>query len=207
MVLARSTALVESYLGRLRAGDLSALNPLLTMSAKQLNSLGRRLLQAGPSQVRRFDATNDAFQGAIVRLCRALASSPPANALRFYRLAALQFRRELIDLAERLRSTRNAEVLLVKPFASETEENSMAISSELPETRELGRLAEWTEFHATIQSLPESERIVADLLYYQGLDQEEAAQVLDLDLRTLQNRWHEVKNHVYHSLRGAVAGN
>ena len=45
-------------------------------------------------------------------------------------------------------------------------------------TYEPGRLAEWTGFHAQVEALPEEEREVFDLLFYQGLPQAEAAAVL-----------------------------
>jgi RNA polymerase sigma-70 factor (ECF subfamily) len=51
------------------------------------------------------------------------------------------------------------------------------------------RLAAWTEFHRRIEELPEDDRMVFDLLWYQGLSQPEAAQVLGVAERTVNRRW------------------
>ncbi len=54
-------------------------------------------------------------------------------------------------------------------------------------------LAEWTEFHEKVQRLPPAEREVFDLLWYEGLTQAEAAQVLGVTDRTVKNRWRSAK--------------
>ena len=45
-------------------------------------------------------------------------------------------------------------------------------------TNEPGRLAQWTELHEAVDQLPADERAVLDLLFYQGLSQAEAAELL-----------------------------
>jgi RNA polymerase sigma-70 factor (ECF subfamily) len=59
--------------------------------------------------------------------------------------------------------------------------------------REPSTLAEWTDFHETVQLLPQAEREVFDLLWYEGLTQAEAAQVLGVTDRTVKNRWRSAK--------------
>jgi RNA polymerase sigma-70 factor (ECF subfamily) len=54
-------------------------------------------------------------------------------------------------------------------------------------------LAEWTDFHEKVQLLPEAEREVFDLLWYEGLTRAEAAQVLGVAERTVKNRWRNAK--------------
>jgi RNA polymerase sigma-70 factor (ECF subfamily) len=41
--------------------------------------------------------------------------------------------------------------------------------------------------------LPEAEREVFDLLWYQGLHQDEAAAALGVTVRTVKNRWRSAK--------------
>jgi RNA polymerase sigma-70 factor (ECF subfamily) len=50
--------------------------------------------------------------------------------------------------------------------------------------------------------LPDAERAVADLLFYQGLSQEEAAALLGVDVRTVQRRWQRVRVHLHGRLGG-----
>ena len=56
-------------------------------------------------------------------------------------------------------------------------------------THEPSRLAVWTEFHRQVADLPEEDREVFDLLWYQGLTQAEAAAVLGISERTVSRRW------------------
>lgn len=61
-----------------------------------------------------------------------------------------------------------------------------------PDVRhEPSSLAQWTELHEQIGALPEDEREVIGLVFYQGLTQAEAADLLGISLRTLQRRWHD----------------
>src|SRR5256885_9614190 len=50
---------------------------------------------------------------------------------------------------------------------------------------------QWTELHEQIGALPDEEREVVGLLFYQGLSQAETAEVLGISLRTVQRRWHD----------------
>jgi len=47
--------------------------------------------------------------------------------------------------------------------------------------------------HAAVGSLPEEESVVTDLVFYQGLSQEEAATLLGVDVRTVQRRWQRAR--------------
>jgi RNA polymerase sigma-70 factor (ECF subfamily) len=47
----------------------------------------------------------------------------------------------------------------------------------------------WSEFHEAATSLPDDQRAVFDLLWYHGLSQPEAADLLGIPLRTLQRLW------------------
>ena len=50
-------------------------------------------------------------------------------------------------------------------------------------------LAAWAEFHAQVEHLPEEQREVFDLLWYQELSQAEAATLLGVSERTVKRRW------------------
>jgi DNA-directed RNA polymerase specialized sigma24 family protein len=55
--------------------------------------------------------------------------------------------------------------------------------------RVIGRIAEWTEFHRHVDNLPEEDRAVVDLVFYQGLTTSEAAETLEVPERTIKRRW------------------
>jgi DNA-directed RNA polymerase specialized sigma24 family protein len=57
-------------------------------------------------------------------------------------------------------------------------------------SHEPSSLAQWGELHEQIAALPDEEREVVGLLFYQGLSQPEAAALLATSVRTVQRRWH-----------------
>jgi len=94
----QSTAHLQRCLERLRAGDSTARAELLNSACERLQRLTHKMLQDYP-RVRRWEETGDVCQNALIRLCRTLETISPESVRDFYRLAALQVRRELIDLA------------------------------------------------------------------------------------------------------------
>ncbi len=190
-----NTSRVRDCLARVREGDRSALNELIQLASDRLTALTRRMLRDYP-KVRRWSETDDVMQNALVRLCRALESVRPTTEREFYALATTQLRRELIDLARQYSGPQNA---------AANHESAAFAPGQTPQspdlTHEPGALADWREFHEQVAALPEDEREVFNLVFYQGLTQEGAAEVLDISLRTLQRRWqaallalHRVRN-------------
>src|SRR5262249_3949834 len=140
----------------------------------------------------------DVLQNAMIRLDRALRDVPPGSARDFYGLATLQVRRELIDLARRHYGpegwgARHASGQLDGDGGRDGDANGpgRAAAPEAPDlTHEPGRLAAWGEFHLQVDSLPDDEREVFGLVWYQGLTHAEAAQVVGVSTKTVQRRWH-----------------
>src|SRR4051794_30107707 len=80
------------------AGDSAALDALLRHTGDRLTRLAHRMLGEFP-RVRRWTETADIVQNASLRLVQALRAVQPDSPRAFFALAALQIRRELIDLA------------------------------------------------------------------------------------------------------------
>lgn len=180
-----TTADLGMLLQRLRAGDDAARDRLIDRSCDRLRRLSRRLLRDF-GRVHRYEDTDDVLQSAALRLWRALRDAPPASVPHFFRLAAVQIRRELLDLARRHRA----------PDGGPPDGAEPATSTFAPD-----RLARWTEFHEAAARLPEEERAVFDLLWYQGLPQAEAAALLDISVPTLKRRWLAARLKLRASLR------
>jgi RNA polymerase sigma factor (sigma-70 family) len=53
-----------------------------------------------------------------------------------------------------------------------------------------------------VEALPDKEREIFDLLWYQGLSQSEAADALEVDLRTIKRRWRSARIMIYEALDG-----
>ena len=140
--------------------------------------------------VARWEQTDDVLQNALVRLERALQAIRTPTSLDFFRLAASQIRRELIDMARHYRGPMG----LGANHSSRGGGGGSSGSYVEPEapadlSNDPGGLASWTEFHGKIESLPDVDREIFDLLWYQGLTQAEASVVLGVAERTVNRRW------------------
>jgi RNA polymerase sigma factor (sigma-70 family) len=69
-------------------------------------------------------------------------------------------------------------------------------------SNEPGKLAAWAEFHERVTALPEPEREVFELLWYHGLTQAEAADVLRIAVPTVKRRWLAARLDLQEALRG-----
>jgi RNA polymerase sigma-70 factor (ECF subfamily) len=87
-------------LHQLNAGNEMARNDLFHHACKRLRCLTREMLRVYPG-VRSWEETGDILQNALIRLDRATSEVPLDPSQHFWNLAALQVRRELIDLARR----------------------------------------------------------------------------------------------------------
>src|SRR5690348_18406961 len=56
-------------------------------------------------------------------------------------------------------------------------------------TLDPAQLAQWSEFHQKVRELPDEEREVVDLYWYQGLTQAETAHVLGIHEKAVSRRW------------------
>src|SRR5206468_4049326 len=147
-------------------------------AGERLRQLAHRMLQTYP-RVHRWEETDDVLQNALLRLYRTMKDVPPQSVADFLRLAALNIRRELLDLAKHYYGPQGhgAHHVTLGPDREGPPE-APGHSSLDP-----GRLDVWGEFHEQVERLPDVERAVFDLLWYQGLSQAEA--VLGVNERTI----------------------
>jgi RNA polymerase sigma factor (sigma-70 family) len=194
----------QTWIKRLQAGDPTARSELLNHSCERLRRLARRMLRDF-ARLKRWEDTDDVLQNALVRLWSALADVAPSSARHFYALAALQIRRELIDLARQYYGpegvgAKHASNVQGDPSAS------MPQVGRPDSTMEPSRLAVWSEFHQRVDTLPEQEREVFDLLWYQELTQAEAAALLGISEATLKRRWLAARRRLHQTLKGGLPG-
>ena len=197
------TTEIQLRLDRIRAGDGAARAELLRIAGDRLARLARKMVKGYPG-VRRWEQTDDVSQNAAMRLFRALEGQAPESARSFFNLAAVQIRRELIDLARHYYGPRG-------PGKQHASQGDFAGGSrELPagdqavDTHDPSRLAAWTEFHAQIDVLPDEAREVFDLLWYQGLSQAEAASILGVTERVVKYRWRSARLKLHERLDGRI---
>jgi RNA polymerase sigma-70 factor (ECF subfamily) len=196
---------LQGWVDRLRAGDAAARDELINRACDRLRRLTHKMLQDF-TRLRRWEDTDDVLQNAVVRLLQALRSVTPATPEEFFRLAARQIRRELLDLARHYygpqgRGAHHASLGDLSGSGGSPPPGVEASTSTLEPTR----LAMWTEFHQLIEGLPPEERAVFDLVWYHGMTQAEAAAVLNVSGPTVKRRWMAARLHLQEIWRGSRA--
>ncbi len=175
---APDTLWMHDRVDRLRAGDRVAADELLRAAALPLERLARRMLRSYPG-VRAGADTGDVVNGAMLRLMNALRDVRPASTREFAGLAALQARRELLDLARHHRA-RGSDVRVPDPATGDFG----ADGGDGPDELEL-----WSRFHEAAGGLPAEEREAFGLLFYQGYTRPQAALLLGVSERTVYRWW------------------
>ncbi len=198
---ADSTTQLQGLIDRLAAGDVSARRELIGRAYERLLRLSHKMLQKFP-RVRSFEDSGDVLHDSLPRLTRALESVPPSSVAEFFRLAARQMRWELLDLVQRRfgpdRPGGNWD-----PAAREDSSKCTPPQDRSSSTYNPSDLAFWTEFHEAVEALPEKERQVFELLWYQELTQTEAAAILQVAESTIRRHWLTARRRLGKFLRGA----
>lgn len=193
--------IIDACIVRLNEGDPTAASDLLDVTGVRLTRLTRSMLKSFPN-VARWEQTDDVFQNASLRFYQALGQTQLTDARHYFRLAALQIRRELVDLARRYQGPQGMGANHQTQFA-DPQDSARAGGFEHAEvTNDPGHLAEWQEFHTRVEQLPADEKEVFDLLWYHELTQEQAANVLDTSVRTIRRRWRSARLMLHDVLLG-----
>jgi RNA polymerase sigma factor (sigma-70 family) len=194
-------SIIQELLPRAVAGDGAAVDALLRHCGHRFTLLTRRML-GDFQRVRRWAETDDVLQNALVRLVSALRSVEPQTPQDFLALASLQIRRELIDLA---RHFYGPEGIGAKHESRAPADSTGSGAADPADDRhEPASLAQWTEMHELIDTLAAEDREVIGLLFYQGLSQAEAAEILNVSLRTVQRRWHDALCKLHRAWQGSA---
>jgi RNA polymerase sigma factor (sigma-70 family) len=192
---AGNTAQVQNLLDRLRAGGAldDVRGELIAQASERLVHLARGMLRRFP-HLRRWEETDDVLQQALIRLHRALGEVHPESVRMFYGLAATQIRRTLIDLARHHFGPAGAAAHHHTDGGRRPSGDEQGpLVEQAPAAGEPQSLEDWAAFHDAVEKLPETAREVFHLLWYDGLDQTQAADLLGVSTRTIKNRWRDAK--------------
>ncbi len=192
------TSELQRWIDRLQEGDSAARDKLLECAQERLGKLARKMLRGFPG-VQRWEEVEDVTQQAQLRLWNTLHDIAPGTVREFVGLAALQMRRVLIDLARHH----------FGPEGAGRSHQTPAPSAETPfeptdASADVKRLAAWSAFHDQIERLPEKEREVFELHWYQGLTHGEAAEALRVSVDTIKRRWQSARLLLYEALDGEL---
>jgi RNA polymerase sigma factor (sigma-70 family) len=186
---------LDRFLQMFRAGHESAESLLIEHALDRLQRLAQRMFRC-QGNLRAIEQTDDVLQKALIRLHHLLAGIKPDSVRGFFALAAQQIRWVLKDLARTLVAGR----IVVGKGAPLSDTGHQRLDEPLDPGGEPVDLAQWTDFHQKVESLPEEERELFDLIWYQGFTQAEAATTLNVSLRTLKRRWRSARLVISHAL-------
>jgi RNA polymerase sigma-70 factor (ECF subfamily) len=192
----RLTSEFDDLLERLRQGDPAARSEVIERACERLRRLTSRMLRGYPG-VKRWSETDDVLQGALMRLHRSLSQVQPESTRLFLGLAATQIRRELIDLARHHHGPGGN--------GSHHHTDGGEAAQECHDgSGEPATLCDWTVFHEHVGRLSEGHREIFDLLWYKGLPQPEAAEILGVSLATLKRRWQAARLALHDAYGGEL---
>jgi RNA polymerase sigma-70 factor (ECF subfamily) len=175
-----TTEAVQRYLDAM-AGDAPAepvVRALLDQSARRLQLLCGNLLFRGYPRLTRPPLNlqpDEVLGGVVERLLKALRAVRPQTVRQFFALANQHIRWELNDLARRLDE---------EPPAAEVREGLVPA----PESSGSALTPDARRMLQAIDGLPDDEREVFSLVRIQGLSHTEAAELLDVSVKTVQRR-------------------
>lgn len=187
---------LQSLVDQARGGDSHAATRLIEHACGRLLKLTRKMFHAYPA-LRRWEQTDDVFQNSLLRLHHALANVEVESVRHFFNLAGEMVRRELLDLKKHHFGPQgDAANHHTDHQPSDDTGGALARTATEPEN-----LDAWEGFHAGVERLPAETRELINLLYYEGLSQEEAADLLGVSVRTVKRRWQEAKLRLHEVLR------
>jgi RNA polymerase sigma-70 factor (ECF subfamily) len=187
---------------RFAAGDQGARDELVTIACRRLQETTKRMLRDFPG-LYRWEESDDVFQNAILRLCQALEQQSPSSVRAFFGLASLQIRRELSEMIRHYVGPEGPGGRHAAPATvpSTHHPHPADFESEYV-TDDPRKLAEWSELHQEIGRLPDNEREVMELLWYHDLTHQDAAHVMDVDVRSVKRYWQAARLTLHGRLRG-----
>jgi len=187
------TMAIDRCLEMLREGDTGVRGELLNLTQQQLMRMTAKMKRDFRG-VGRWEQTEDVFQNASMRLYEAIASTRIEDKRHFFRLAALQIRRELIDLCRHYRGPLGQGANhATQPRDRDGEGERVAAYDPGDLTNNPAHLQAWTDFHQCVNQLPDREREVFELLWYHELKQEEAAEMMEMSTRNIKRLWRSAR--------------
>lgn len=189
-----TTEALNLFLAQLADGDPMARDRILELCSARLRELAHRMLKQFPN-VRRYEDTDDVFQGAAMRLHRALGNMALAHESprSLMALAATQIHRELIDLARRNAGPKSYAANHGTNVAPTRDTDRFFVDEAAAEDEPLER---WEQFHNVVSELPPEQKEVFQLVWYLGAEQKTVAELIGRSERTVKNYWRQARESV-----------
>jgi RNA polymerase sigma-70 factor (ECF subfamily) len=190
------TTELQQVIIRLRQGDDTARRELINRAYPRLHRLVAKILGESFPRLKEQPAlqnTSDVANEVSMRLYQALEEIQPASVLDFFRLAACRTRWLLLDLAKKP-GLPVAKDVVPDDRAGPGRPGGLD-SDSAPEP------AAWSRLHEQIGRLGEEEQAVVDLLFYHGLSEADAADLLGVSGKTVHRRWRGAQLKLFNALQ------
>ena len=201
--MSEHTVVIHRYLEKLRSGDASARECLVNFTFERLQRMAKKM-KHDFDRVGRWEQTDDIVQNATIRLLQAIDGVEIRDVRHFYRLAALQIRRELIDLCRHYHGPLGAAANHQTQRGRSDQTNGRPEFERAETISDPSSMQEWGEFHTSVNELPEQQREVFELVWYHELSQPEIAELLGISTRQVKRIWRSAKLSLYEQLNGEI---
>jgi RNA polymerase sigma factor (sigma-70 family) len=201
-------AVLQASLERAVTGDGEARRRLLELTRDRLVRHARRFLHGRYARLEPLAQTDDVVQQLYVKILQnqdrfwVNARGEPVRSLaEFFGHASAWMRDVLCDQLRKAygRDDNRPAVVPLDGSPSDTgpryEPSSNTLDGE--------KVQRWTEFHEAAARLPDDQRAVFDLLWYQEMSQAEAAGLLGIAVPTVKLRWLKARLQVQQALGGS----
>jgi RNA polymerase sigma-70 factor (ECF subfamily) len=178
-----------------------AYEELLRRAEQRLGVLAQYML-GHCAATRRWVQADDLVQETQLRLLSALQQVRFHSSEHFWRTARWHLRFALIDLARHHGGPQGQGAHHhTDPGGRAADDDGQPLALHPDIADDSATLEEWARFHEAVDTLSDHHRVLFDLLYYQGLTQEEAARKLAMPLRTLKAHWQKARAELGRRLR------
>lgn len=187
---------IEEAIARWKAGDKTAKNDLIAHAKNQVERMTRRLLRHDQAfkEVRKWEQTDDVAQGVFMRLSRMLDQTEIESVRHFFAIAAnhidwqLRAIRDLLQAAKRKTPNRLTNVQRnPKGGPPLVDEKLNSIPAREDGFEKLAQLLDGLE------TISGEDREIINLILVNGLNLQEAADVMKVSLATLNRRYRQVR--------------
>lgn len=176
-------------LAALQNGEPDAVNRLIAACQVQIEQLARLQLRYHPEFRDGSNDTADIVQEASLSLFKALQHLQPESEQHLLRLAAMQVRRRIIDLARKFRGPQSPVALRATNVIRRTDGDVVRSDHAVAPETNLDSLEYWERFHKIVDQLPDHLRVTFEGRYYLGADQKTIAETIGCDVRTVRRYW------------------
>jgi RNA polymerase sigma factor (sigma-70 family) len=178
-----------SLLDLFSRGDEQARSALLLHARVRLQKRASQMLRRYPT-VKRWEETDDVMQDALIRLNRTLSKVSPQSSLFFWNLAARHINWALLDLCDHYKTALEVGNKHHTGRAGKAaDEPGGKLYLHADSTGGPDSLEDWTRFHEAVAQLPDDERKVFGLRWYDGFTLEQVAELMGMSVRTIKRRW------------------